>query len=210
MDTFNFLGLTLNRHLDWKDHIQTVSNKISSTLGVLNKLKNYVPQKALKLIYCSLILPRLYYCNLLWGYKPNRLIQLQKKAVHIVCKDKYNAHTDPLFKSQGMLSIADIHTSKKLCFYYKFEKDKVPAYFWSYMFTANANNRIRNKDPYQPLTAKTTVFSETIRFSLPHLLKSTPPNIKSKVITHSYNGFKKYVKTFFLSKYRELYETGML
>ena len=79
VDTFNFLGLTLSSHSNWKDHINIISSKISNIIDVLNKLKNVIPTNALKLIYSSFILPRLYYCNLIWGYKPLCLIKLQKR-----------------------------------------------------------------------------------------------------------------------------------
>ena len=203
VNTFNFLGLTLNKQLNWNDHINSVANKISSTVGVLNKLKKFLPTNILKQIYSSLILPRLYYCNLIWGYKPKRISNIQKRAIRIICKQKYNAHTEPLFKKLNMLTVEDIHISKKLSFYYQFENDKLPAYFWTYMFHANSNNRTRNKDPYQPLGAKSTVFSDTIRFSLPILLRNTPPAIKVKVSTHSYDGFKTYVKKVLLGRYKE-------
>ena len=36
---FNFLGLTIDEHLNWKSHIQKVSNKVSRSIGVLNRLK---------------------------------------------------------------------------------------------------------------------------------------------------------------------------
>ncbi len=36
---FNFLGQTINEHLNWKSHIDKLANKISKTMGVLNKLK---------------------------------------------------------------------------------------------------------------------------------------------------------------------------
>ena len=62
-----------------------------------------------------------------------------------------------------------------------------------YMFHANSKSKTRSKDPYQPLVAKTSIFSDTIRFSLPILLRNTPPPIKEKVSTHSYDGFKSYV-----------------
>ena len=98
VDTFNFLGLTLNKKLNWNDHINSIANKISSTVGVLNKLKHFLPTSVLKKIYSSLILPQLYYCNLIWGYKPKRISNIQKKAIRIISKQKYNAHTEPLFK----------------------------------------------------------------------------------------------------------------
>ncbi len=43
---FNFLGLTLNENLNWKNHINKISNKISKSMGILNKLKHFLPLKA--------------------------------------------------------------------------------------------------------------------------------------------------------------------
>ena len=44
---FNFLGLTINEHLTWKSHAAKVANKISRTLGLMNRLKRYLPLSAL-------------------------------------------------------------------------------------------------------------------------------------------------------------------
>ena len=137
VDTFNFLGLTLNKRLNWNDHINSIASKISSTVGVLNKLKHFLPTSILKKIYSSLILPRLYYCNLIWVYKTKRISNIQRRAIRIICKQKYNSHTEPLFKSLKMLTVEDIHISKKLSFYYQFENNKVPSYFWMYKGKGN-------------------------------------------------------------------------
>ncbi len=64
---FNFLGLTMNEHLSWKNHIDKLSNKISKTMGVLNKLKDFVPLNARVMIYNSLILSHINYCILACG-----------------------------------------------------------------------------------------------------------------------------------------------
>ena len=36
---FNFLGLTINENMNWKSHSSKIANKISRTLGVMNRLK---------------------------------------------------------------------------------------------------------------------------------------------------------------------------
>ncbi len=51
----NFLGLTINEHLNWRDHINKISCKISKTMRVLNKLKLFLPKQAKLHIYDSLI-----------------------------------------------------------------------------------------------------------------------------------------------------------
>ncbi len=40
---FDFLGLTLNENLNWKNHIDKISNKISRSIGILNKHKHFIP-----------------------------------------------------------------------------------------------------------------------------------------------------------------------
>ena len=73
---FNFLDITINEHLNWKDHIDKISNKISKTMGILNKLKHFIPQKAKLHIYNSLILSHLNFGILAWGYQCDRIFKL--------------------------------------------------------------------------------------------------------------------------------------
>ncbi len=40
---FNFLGLVVNENLNWKSHTEKVSNSMSKTIGILNRLKYFVP-----------------------------------------------------------------------------------------------------------------------------------------------------------------------
>ena len=53
----NFLSLTIDEHLNWKSHIQKVSNKVSRSIGVLNILKKFLPITILRILYNALILP---------------------------------------------------------------------------------------------------------------------------------------------------------
>ncbi len=99
---FNFLGLTLDEHLDWKCHKNKLSNKISQCMGILNSLKRFLPIQTKVLIYNSLVLSHLNFGILLWGFK------CDKKIVRILSLSKYNAHTAPLFKILKLLKVNDI------------------------------------------------------------------------------------------------------
>ncbi len=50
---FNFLGLTINKHLNWKSYLNKLSNKISRTMGIINKLNHFVPLNTRVMIYNS-------------------------------------------------------------------------------------------------------------------------------------------------------------
>ena len=89
VSSFNYLGVTLNELLTWNTHIDKISSKISKYNGLLNKLKHYLASNVLKTLYESLILPHINYALLAWGFNSTRIYQLQKKAIRILTKSKY-------------------------------------------------------------------------------------------------------------------------
>ncbi len=80
---FNILGLTLDENLNWKSHINKISNTISKSMGILNKLKHFIPIKNKILIYNSLVLSHLNFEILAWGFRCARLSKLHKKIIRI-------------------------------------------------------------------------------------------------------------------------------
>ena len=99
VSTFNFLGITLDESLTWKNHIDLIKiNKISKTIDVFYRLTKTFPEKILVTLYNSLIASHLNYGILEWGIVATRLEKIQKKAIRLITNSKYNAHTNPLFK----------------------------------------------------------------------------------------------------------------
>ena len=93
---FIFLGVTINEHLSWKPHIDKICSKISKYIGILNKLKHYLPQNILSILYCSVVQSHLSYAILTWGFDCGREVNLQKKSIRIIACSRYNAHTEPI------------------------------------------------------------------------------------------------------------------
>ena len=75
---FNFLGFTINEFMNWSSHSAKIANKISRTLGIMNRLKRYLPFSAMKLIYDYLILSHLQFGITCWGFEWKRILKLQK------------------------------------------------------------------------------------------------------------------------------------
>ena len=129
VNEFNFLGLTINEFLNWRPHSAKIVNKISRTLGVMNKLKRYLPFSAMKLMYDSLVLSHLQFGISCWGFERDRILKLQKRALRILTDSKYNAHTEPLFKELKLLKVKDIFNVQCWNFWYKFVNGMLPDYF---------------------------------------------------------------------------------
>ena len=62
-----YLGVLLDEHLTWKYHIDYVASKVSKTVGIIARLRHFVPFQILTSIYRSLILPYLSYGITIWG-----------------------------------------------------------------------------------------------------------------------------------------------
>ena len=106
---FDFLGLRVSDTLKWQDHTNKIANKISKSIGVMSRLKHVLKPSTLVTIYNSLLLPHLYFSILCpWGFESERLVKLQKRAVRIIHRAKYNAHSEPLLKKSGLLALKDI------------------------------------------------------------------------------------------------------
>ena len=54
-NNFNFLGVTLDHKITWKEHIENVTKKLCTAAGILNKLNYYVPQSVLARVQSVLV-----------------------------------------------------------------------------------------------------------------------------------------------------------
>ena len=77
------LGVTIDDKLDWSCHIDKLTKKIASGIGVLERVRHLVPQAILHLIYRALIQPHFDYCN--------QVISLGE-TVGLVCKTSYKSY----------------------------------------------------------------------------------------------------------------------
>ena len=56
-----YLGILIDKNLSWKIHIDYVATKLCKPVGLIAKLRHFVPQRTLLNICRALILPHLYY-----------------------------------------------------------------------------------------------------------------------------------------------------
>ena len=56
-----YLGVQIDQHLNWNEHIKIIIPKLSRAIGVLSKIRHYVPKFFLKTIYYSIFNSHLIY-----------------------------------------------------------------------------------------------------------------------------------------------------
>ena len=205
IEEFNFLGLTIDSCLNWKAHTQKIANKISRTLGVMNRIKNQVPKCVLKMLYNSLVLPHMQYAILTWGFKLGRLNRLQKRAVRIISGSKYNSHTEPLFKKAQMLKLRDIFEINLFKIYHKFSNDNLPFYLKNMLKKFSPQHGYETRTVYILVEPElyTPSAKNCLRYELPMFINKKT-DVVSKVCIYCYRGFASHLKKQILSSYEEI------
>ena len=83
--------------------------KISRTIGLISKLRHFVPKHTLINIYRSLIAPYLSYGLIVWGQACksylDKLLKLQKRVLRFIYFSDHNQHAIPLFSDAGILPL---------------------------------------------------------------------------------------------------------
>ena len=165
VEVTKFLGILIDECLTWKKHINNIDGKIAKNIGVMYKLSSLVNEKVLNLMYCTVILPYLTYCNIIWGntYKSNlkKLETLQKKAIRIMGNIGFREHTNPVFHKFKCLKLEDLINLKNLSVIYKANGKELPQNVQS-LFTKcsqiyNYNTRSHEREffkKYHKLTLK--------------------------------------------------------
>ena len=58
---FKRIGIFFDEDMSWKRHTDTLSNKLSTYTGILNKLKHYLPLYIRRMLYVSIVNSHLNY-----------------------------------------------------------------------------------------------------------------------------------------------------
>ena len=118
-----FLGVHIHEHLDWKPHINSVSLKMSKSIGLINKITSLISATARWLLYCTLVLPYIQYFNIIWAktYSTNleKIFKLQKRMIRIIANVGFRDHTKTLFFKLKLLTVYDINRYKTGSFIFR-------------------------------------------------------------------------------------------
>ena len=96
-----YLGVLVDSSLSWKYQISSFTQKISRSIGVMYKLRPFLPLSVMKNVYYSLIYSHIIYAIEVWGsaFKTelDKILILQKRVMRLMTfKDVFPATPGPL------------------------------------------------------------------------------------------------------------------
>lgn len=132
-NSVKFIGVFIDSHLTWNDHIQSISKTISKNIGIIARLRHFLPQKTLVNLYNTLINLYLSYCALLWGgsycSKIYPLLILQKRALRLILNYQLRHSSRDSFAKLNILPVFNIYRYQVGIFMYSWIWNTLPNIF---------------------------------------------------------------------------------
>ena len=199
-----FLGVHIDSRFIWDKQINIVKRKLYNVIGVINRIKEKVDSDTLITIYNTLMLPHLSYCCEIWGNtycsRLKDIVVLQKRAIRLVNKVDYKAHTSPIFKKYRVLKFNDLIDFNTCIIMYKASNNMLPVNVQG-QFKKNKEVHsygTRNQEKLHVKPVKSTLKHKSVNNKGVKLWNNLDEHIRSAV---SINLFKKRLKNKFIQEY---------
>ena len=152
---YKCLGLELDECLMWDEHIAQITSKITKIIGVLRRLKSYLPRRILILIYKSLIQPHFDYCSSVWGNLgkglAQKLQQLQNRAARIINGSHYSVRSHEVLSELNWSNLEERRSQQFKTLMFKTMNKMVPDYLSDKFTSVNLvhNHNLRGSSSKQ-------------------------------------------------------------
>ena len=193
-NNITFLGVIIDANLKFVSHIKHICNKISKLVGILYKLKDFLPKNILIQLCYAIAYPYIQYCNLVYANTFDThldpLEKLQKKLIRLIANAPFLAHTNELFLNNSILKLDDVNKYCTCIFMFKNRNLFLPI--------SSHNYNTRNRDNLRTQFQRTNVTQQNINFIGPTIWNDIPTRIKE---IQTLDSFKRNLKLYLLSNY---------
>ena len=198
-----FLGVILSSDLKWNKHVDTVVNKITKTIGIISKVRHFLPISITRTLYLTLVEPYINYCNLVWALPHStvsldKIYKIQKRYCRIINFAHYRAHSEPLFQKLSILNIYQIYQTQLAIYMYQQTHNLLPHDHLKHFLTNSSIHtyNTRQKSNLHIEYTITTSRQNTARMLGPRLWNILPTEVKSAPVLPV---FKRRLKKLLLS-----------
>jgi hypothetical protein len=130
-DCIKVLGLYIDHHLTWKNHIEQLCVKLSKLIGLLYRIRFYLDRDTNVLFYNSYVLPHLDYAINVWGGASNCYIDkvqvLQNRAARTVLNVNYGSSSQLNLKELQWMTVRQRYDYQVFLLLFKVFNGLVPA-----------------------------------------------------------------------------------
>ena len=132
-----YLGILIDDNLSFKSHIHYLTIKLSRSVGVISRLRYFLPSSTLINLYYSLIHSHLLYGLPVWAstYKTylTKIRVLQNKAISIISETLYKERISPYYYKLQILKLDDLYQFELAKFIHQYTHNQRWAFFKNWL-----------------------------------------------------------------------------
>ena len=134
-----YLGITLDEHLDWNEHISNLCNSLKSFFSVFYNIRDYLFLENCKIIYYTMVYSKIKYGICVYGFTKNENMKkiqvLQNKLLKVLTAKEMRYSTNKLHNDLYVLQVRDIFLQEITSFVCRYINNKLPDVFEGYFRT---------------------------------------------------------------------------
>ena len=198
------LGLIINNTLTWKQHLYGddencgLLKQLSQRIGILKRLRKYIPDTKFKQIVAGIFTSKVIYCITVWGrvwnitnndnpersntiskkeMKKNQI--LQNKTMRLLTGMGYDTPVKTLLKKCNQLSVHQLVAFHTACQTYRIYTEKLPHYHYNRLFQ-NENEDGRNtRSKMKPIDFELSLAKGSFFFQASKIWGRLPSHIRN-------------------------------
>ena len=197
----SFIGIKIDEHLSWKPHVDSVSLIVRKTIGILFRIRQFVPRSILKLLYNSLILPRITYGIEVWGSTYHSYLEsiflLQKRIGRAICFKAPRDHSTLLFYDLQILDVYQLYEYCIASIMYDLINGKLPHNVNDYCQKMNHSygTRYKERNCFKIIKVRTNQGKKSLSYAGAKIWNDIPDYLK---LLKSRYTFKKSLKLYMI------------
>ena len=201
VDKFKYLGVVFDPHLSWCEHVNHMSSNISKRIGVIRRIKYYLPCSTVNLLAKAMVFPLFDYCSPVWSNftanHHNHLQILQNKLARVLLHADIRTPIDKMMEDLNWVKLDCRWNHQLLVITFKCLKEMAPVYMSSYFtFTHSAHERTTRSQCSNTLIVplwNITAGKRTFQYRAATLWNRLPVDVRSKFTDMSLNEFKSVI-----------------
>ena len=170
VEQIKYLGVILDRNLNWNHHAEYLLTKLSKVAGILFKIRKYLPLEARVLIYKTLAGSYLQYSIAAWGSCSQttlrKLQTMQNRILRFITFSSPQSNIDHKYKTLKILKVKELYYYETGKFMHSVYHNLMPSAFQNYFQAINHsyNTRTRTNNVFYIPQPRTEKAKTSIRF----------------------------------------------
>ena len=189
-NSVKYLGITLEEHLNWNEHVQNVCSSLRKCFSVFYGIRDFINKEQIRTLYYSLVYSKIVYALAVYGQTTQenllQLQRLQNGLLKVLTKNKLFYSTNKLHNNLKILKVEDMVEQEILTFVFNFKNERLPNIFNDKFKLRKNNNQMRTRNIENHMitpSTRTNYGEQTVRVKGALLWNQLPASLSTLTST---------------------------